>query len=51
MKRLISVNDIKSLYEQGQKEFYQDDDCIITPAAREAATEYGVKIIKGLWVI
>lgn len=47
MKRLISVNDIKSLYEQGQKEFYHDDDCIITPAAREAATEYGVKIIKG----
>ena len=47
MKRLISVNDIKSLYEQGQNEFYHDDDCIITPAAREAASEYGVKIIKG----
>ena len=47
MKRLISVNDIKSLYEQGQKEFYQDDDCVITPAARDAASEFGVKIIKG----
>lgn len=47
MKRLISVNDIRSLYEQGQKEFYQDDDTVITPAARDAATEFGVKIIKG----
>ncbi len=47
MKRLISVNDIKSLYEQGQKEFYQDDDTVITPAARDAASEFGVKIIKG----
>ena len=47
MKRLISVNDIKSLYEQGQKEFYLDDDTVITPAARDAANEFGVKIIKG----
>lgn len=47
MKRLISVNDIKSLYEQGQKEFYQDDDTVITPAARDAANEFGVKIIRG----
>lgn len=47
MKRLISVNDIKSLYEQGQKEFYLDDDIVITPAARDAANEFGVKIIKG----
>ncbi len=47
MKRLISVNDIKCLYEQGQKEFYQDDNTVITPAARDAASEFGVKIIKG----
>ena len=47
MKRLISVNDIRSLYEQGQKEFYLDDDTVVTPAARDAATEYGVTIIKG----
>lgn len=47
MKRLISVNDIKSLYEQGQKEFYLDDETVVTPAAQDAANEYGVKIIKG----
>jgi ethanolamine utilization protein EutQ len=47
LKRLISVNDVKSLYEQGQKEFYQDDDTVITPAARDAANEFGLKIIKG----
>ncbi len=47
MKRLISQNDIRSLYEQGQKEFYVDDDSIVTPAAKDAAMEYGVKIIHG----
>ena len=47
MKRLISQNDIKSFYEQGQNEFYVDDDTVVTPAARDAAVEYGVKIIKG----
>ncbi len=46
-KRLISVLDIKTLVEQGQKELCLDDDALITPAARDAAVEYGVKINKG----
>ena len=46
MKRLISVVDIKTLSEKGQTEFMVDDDTLITPAARDAANEFGVKIVK-----
>ncbi|MDO4541530.1 MAG: hypothetical protein Q4C00_01700 [Bacillota bacterium] len=46
-KRLISVLDIKTLYEQGQKELCLDDDSIITPAAKDTAVEYGIKIQRG----
>lgn len=46
-KRLISVLDIKTLYEQGQKELCLDDNALITPAARDAAVEYGIKILRG----
>lgn len=46
-KRLISVLDIKTLFEQGQKELCLDDDAIVTPAARDTAVEYGIKIQRG----
>ncbi len=46
MKRLISVVDIKTLSEKGQTEFMVDDDTIVTPAAKDAANEFGVKIVK-----
>ncbi|MEG2638117.1 MAG: cupin domain-containing protein [Clostridiales bacterium] len=46
-KRLISVIDIKTLSQQGQKELCLGDGDLITPAARDAAVEFGVKIVKG----
>lgn len=46
MKRLISVVDIKTLSEKGQNELMVDDETIVTPSARDAAVEFGVKITK-----
>lgn len=46
-KRLISVIDIKSLSEQGQTELCVDENTILTPAARDTAMEYGIKVVRG----
>lgn len=47
MKKLFAVADVKLMAKNGEKEFYADDNTIVTPAARDAAKEFGIKIIKG----
>lgn len=47
MKKLLSVADVKLMNKNGEREFYADDNTLITPAARDAAKEFGIKIIKG----
>ena len=47
MKKLVSVADIKAMAQKGEKEFFADDNTLITPAARDSAKEFGVKIVKG----
>ncbi len=48
MKTLISVNEIKSLASAGKKVLYVEPGTIITPAARDAAGEWGIVIKFGL---
>ncbi|SDH20825.1 MULTISPECIES: cupin domain-containing protein [Clostridia] len=47
MKTLISVNEIKSLAGAGKKVLYLEPGTIITPAARDAANEWGITIKNG----
>lgn len=44
MKKLISVKDIRDTAEKGLKTIYADSNTIITPSARDAAAESGIKI-------
>ncbi|WP_148134568.1 cupin domain-containing protein [Candidatus Formimonas warabiya] len=44
MKTLISVNEIKSLAGAGKKVLYLEPGTIITPAARDAANEWGITL-------
>lgn len=46
MKTLITVSDINNRAARGEKSVYLDKDAIITPAARDAAREKGIKIIR-----
>jgi ethanolamine utilization protein EutQ len=47
VKRLITVNEIKKLCETGKKELCIEPGTIITPAARDTAEEYEIKIKEG----
>jgi len=47
MKTVISVNEIKSLAGSGKKVLYLEPDTIITPAARDAALEWGITLKNG----
>lgn len=47
MKTLISVNEIKSLASAGKKVHYIEPGTIITPAARDAAHEWGIELKTG----
>lgn len=47
MKKLITALDVKEQLAGGERELYIDDNTIVTPAARDAANEQGLKIIKG----
>jgi len=44
MKTLISVNEIKNFVSQGKKVHYLEPGTIITPAARDAAHEFGITL-------
>jgi ethanolamine utilization protein EutQ len=43
MKKLISVKDIENAEKQGQKVLYIDSDTIITPSAKDAASNCGIE--------
>jgi len=47
VKTLISVNEIKSLASTGQKTVYLEPGTIITPAAKDAANEWGIVFKSG----
>lgn len=47
MKTLISVNEIKNFLSTGKTVYYVEPDTIITPAARDAAHEFGITLKKG----
>ncbi|KUO51745.1 MAG: hypothetical protein APF76_15295 [Desulfitibacter sp. BRH_c19] len=47
MKTLITVSEIKQFLGKGKKTMYVDTNTIITPAAKDAAGEYGIKIVLG----
>ncbi|MDP4104307.1 MAG: cupin domain-containing protein [Bacillota bacterium] len=43
MKTLICVKDVEALVKQGQKVFYIDQNTIITPSAKDAASAGGIE--------
>lgn len=47
MKTLITVSEIKQFLGKGSKTMYVDNNTIITPAAKDAASEHGIKIVLG----
>lgn len=47
LKKLITVNDIKNLSASGNKVCFAEPGTIITPAAKDAASEFGVVIRYG----
>jgi ethanolamine utilization protein EutQ len=47
VKTLISVNEIKNFASSGKKVHYIEPDTIITPAARDAANEWGITLKVG----
>lgn len=48
MKTLITVSEVKEFAATGKKTMYIDTNTIVTPAARDAASERGIKIIIGV---
>lgn len=47
MKTLITANDIRTKVEGQEKVIYVDSNTIITPAAKDAAKQYGIDIVLG----
>lgn len=47
MKTLISVNEIKSFASTGKKVLYVEPGTIVTPAARDAANDFGISLKAG----
>lgn len=47
MKKLISLSEIRKASSAGEKILYLDGETLVTPAARDAAAEAGVKLIQG----
>lgn len=45
MKRLVSAKDIENLIKDGGKEFYIDNNVIITPSAKDIAKENGIEFV------
>jgi len=43
MKRLICAKEVEALAQQGQKVMYIDTDTLITPSARDAASNAGIE--------
>lgn len=46
-KTLISIRKMQELQEKGQKELYVDKNTLISPAAKDYASEKRIKIICG----
>lgn len=47
MKKLISLAEIRQISAKGEKVLYVDSDTLVTPAARDAAAEAGLKLVQG----
>lgn len=47
MKRLICAKEVEDFAQHGQKVMYIDDDTLITPSARDAASNAGIEFSKG----
>ena len=43
MKKLICAKDVEALAQQAQKVMYIDEDTLITPSARDAASAEGIE--------
>jgi len=48
LKKLISLSEIRQISSQGEKVLHVGPDMLLTPAARDAASEFGIKIVYGL---
>lgn len=47
MKKLISLSEIKKMASLGEKVLYMDGDTLVTPSARDAAAEAGLRLVEG----
>ena len=47
LKKLITVNDMRTVFNNKEKHICVDDNTIVTPAAKDCAHELGIKILKG----
>ena len=46
MKKLVSLDDINKMVESGKKKLYAGSDTIVTPAAKDAAAQLGIEIVR-----
>jgi len=47
VKKLVTVNEIKSIANTGKKILYLEPGTIVTPAAKDAAAEWGISLREG----